>query len=232
MGIEELLEKVPKLGEYIKNMPEELKTRYTIRTFPPGHIIHQKDEFIDYFGILCIGSNRVINEFENGNVYMIEKNEAIDFIGEVTLLAGYSNSSVTIETLTECTILFITKKDCEKWFAQDSHFLRLVAKHVAYKLYRTSYTSGVKLFFPPSFLVLDYLIHYVKENGMPEYGGLVVKKTRQELFEEIGITVKTINRTVKKLVEEDGLIGLYKGKITISSDQYQRILEEIKFYAE
>ena len=67
---------------------------------------------------------------------------------------------------------------------------------------------------------------------MPEYGGLVVKKTRQELFEEIGITVKTINRTVKKLVEEDGLIGLYKGKITISSDQYQRILEEIKFYAE
>ena len=89
----------------------------------------------------------MINEFENGNVYMIEKNEAIDFIGEVTLLAGYSNSSVTIETLTECTILFITKKDCEKWFAQDSHFLRLVAKHVAYKLYRLPIPAGLSCFF-------------------------------------------------------------------------------------
>ncbi len=41
-----------------------------------------------YFGIVAQGENRVINELENGNVYMIERNKAIDFIGEVTLLAG------------------------------------------------------------------------------------------------------------------------------------------------
>lgn len=232
MGLDELLIKVPELKEYIKNMPEELKTRFIIRTFPPGHIIHQKHEVIDYFGIMCIGANRVINEFENGNIYMIEKNEAIDFIGEVTLLAGFSHSSVTIETLTECVILYISRTDCEKWFAVDNHFLHLVAKHVAYKLYRSSYTNGTKLFYPPSFLVLDYLIHYVKENPIPKQGVLVVKKTRQELYEEIGITVKTINRTVKKLVEEDRLVSLYKGKITITGEQYQRILKEIKFYIE
>lgn len=73
MTLEELIETYPEAETYFKNMPEELKTRYTIRKFPPGTIIHQKDYPLDYFGIVCSGDHRVINEFENGNVFMIEK---------------------------------------------------------------------------------------------------------------------------------------------------------------
>lgn len=73
MTLEELIETYPEVETYFKNMPEELKTRYTIRKFPPGTIIHQKDYPLDYFGIVCSGDHRVINEFENGNVFMIEK---------------------------------------------------------------------------------------------------------------------------------------------------------------
>ena len=102
MTLEELIETYPEVETYFKNMPEELKTRYTIRKFPPGTIIHQKDYPLDYFGIVCSGDHRVINEFENGNVFMIEKNEPIDFIGEVTILAEKPLTSVSIETLTEC----------------------------------------------------------------------------------------------------------------------------------
>ena len=43
MTLEELIETYPEVETYFKNMPEELKTRYTIRKFPPGTIIHQKD---------------------------------------------------------------------------------------------------------------------------------------------------------------------------------------------
>ena len=50
--------------------------------YPPGTIIHQKDFTLNYFGIIAKGEHRVINEFQNGNVYMIEKNEPIDFVGE------------------------------------------------------------------------------------------------------------------------------------------------------
>ena len=100
MTLEELIQKYPDVKTYFEFMPEELKSRYTIRTFPPGTIIHQKDYPLNYFGIVCSGDHRVINEFENGNVFMIEKNEAIDFIGEVTTLADKPNTSVTIETLT------------------------------------------------------------------------------------------------------------------------------------
>ena len=41
MTLEELIETYPEAETYFKNMPEELKTRYIIRKFPPGTIIHQ-----------------------------------------------------------------------------------------------------------------------------------------------------------------------------------------------
>lgn len=74
MTLDELIEKYPDVKTYFQYMPEELKQRYSIRIFPPGCIIHQKDYPLDYFGIVCHGDHRVINEFENGNVFMIEKN--------------------------------------------------------------------------------------------------------------------------------------------------------------
>lgn len=86
MTLEELIETYPEVETYFKNMPEELKTRYTIRKFPPGTIIHQKDYPLDYFGIVCSGDHRVINEFENGNVFMIEKTSPLILLVKLRFL--------------------------------------------------------------------------------------------------------------------------------------------------
>lgn len=229
MTLEELVKKYPKVEPYIRNMPAEIRKRYTIRTFPPGTIIHQKQFKLDYFGIVCSGSHRCINEFENGSVFMIEKNDPIDFIGEVTILAGMEETSVTIQTLTACTVLMISRKDFESWIEQDIQFLRMVAQKVAFKLYRSSYTRGERLFYPPSFLVLDYLLRYGKEYGIKEGRPMTVKKTRQELCEELGMTVKTINRTIARL-KEDGLVSIQKGKMVVDYGQFERGKEALSEY--
>ena len=229
MTLEELVKKYPKVEPYIRNMPDEIKKRCTIRTFPPGYIIHQKQFELDYFGIVCSGNHRCINEFENGNVFMIEKNEPIDFIGEVTILAGMKETSVTIQTLTACTVLMISRKDFESWIGQDIGFLRMVAQKVAFKLYRSSYNRGERLFYPPSFLMLDYLLKVGKEYGVREGRPMTVKKTRQELCEELGMTVKTINRTIARL-KEDGLVSIHKGKMVLDHEQYERGKQELKQY--
>ena len=208
MTLEELVREVPELEEYTRYMPEELWQRCSVRVYPPGTIIHQKDYKLEYFGLIAKGEHRVINEFQNGNVYMIEKNEPIDFVGEVTILAGMEKTSVTIETLTETTVAFFSRKDFEDWISKNIHFLRLVAHKVAYKLYRSSYNRGARLFYPPHF---------------------ILPKTRQALYEECGITVKTINRTVKKLKDE-GLISLRKGKISMTSEQYRKAQKVIYHY--
>lgn len=230
MTLEELIQTYPEVETYFRYMPEELKSRYTIRKFPPGVIIHQKDYPLDYFGIVVSGDHRVINEFENGNVFMIEKNEAIDFIGEVTILAEKPTTSVSIETLTECVVFMISRADFEMWIAQDIHLLRLVARKVAYKLYRSSYNRGAKLFYPPTVLFLDYLLKYATHHHIEKEGEIVLRKTREGIREELGMTVKTINRTIGKL-KEDGLIDTRKGKVVMTLEQYELAKEKITSYA-
>ena len=140
-------------------------------------------------------------------------------------------TSVTIETITESIILFLSRQDFEDWIAKDIHFLRLVAAKVALKLYRSSYNRGAKLFYPPQFLLLDYLINYVESAFLkdPQAMHIVVKKTRNALYEEIGISVKTLNRTIARLKEE-GLFAIQKGKITMSPKQLKCAKERIGYY--
>ena len=41
---------------------------------------------LEKFGIITKGEHRVINEFQNGEIDLKEKNTPIDFVGEVTIL--------------------------------------------------------------------------------------------------------------------------------------------------
>lgn len=226
MTLEELLTEVPELENYIRFMPEELKERYTIRFYPPKTIIHQKDEPLNYFGIVCKGYHRVINEFENGNVFMIERNDPIDFVGEVTILAGKPKTSVTIETLTDCTVLYFSRKDFESWIKQDIHFLGLISQKVAYKLYRSSYNRGNRLFYPPQHLLLSYCLQYIQDYKLEDKTA-VIQKTRQEIHEETGISVKTLNRTIQKL-KAGNMVGIWRGKICMTAEQQSKAKEYLK----
>lgn len=223
MTLSELEEKFPKLLEYTKNMPEDIRSRCTVRTHKAGSIIHQKNMELGYFGIVAAGENRVINEFENGNVYMIESNKAIDFIGEVTILAGMSHTSVTIEAVTDNLVAYISRKDAQRWLAEDINILSQASRHTAFKLYRSSYHNGTKLFYPPSYLLLDYMARCGRQMGMEDPcppQELILNRTRQSLQEEIGVNVKTLNRTIRQLKEE-GFFTLSKGKITFTAKQYE-----------
>jgi len=182
---------------------------------------------LNYFGIVAAGENRVINEFENGNVYMIEGNKAIDFIGEVTILAGMPRTSVTIEAVTDNVVAYISRRDAQQWLSEDMNILRLTARHTAFKLYRSSYTNGAKLFYPPSYLLLDYLVRYGRQNGMESARPpktITVGRTRQMLQEEIGVNVKTLNRTIRQLREE-GFFDICKGKLSFTGEQYRAAMD-------
>lgn len=225
MQLDELLLKVPELWEYIKNMPLETKKHCIIRVIPPGKIIHQKNYELNYFAFVCSGEHRAINEFENGNIYMIEKNSPIDFVGEVTILAGQKQTSVTLETITECILLEIPRKDFEEWISQDINLLMLVAKKVAFKLYRSSSKNGAKLFYPPTYLLLEFIIQYVEQKKTLKKV-IMIPYTRERLYEELGMSVKTINRTIRKL-KDMNLIGIEKGKIIMSQEQYALARQEL-----
>lgn len=53
MTLTELEAAAPALKEYTKNMPEDIRSRCTVRTHAAGSIIHQKNMELGYFGIVA-----------------------------------------------------------------------------------------------------------------------------------------------------------------------------------
>lgn len=233
MTLQELENEVPKLRDYTSTMPQQLRQLAHIKIHPPGGLIHQKDYALHYLGIVAKGENRVINEFENGKIYMIETNKAIDFIGEVTLLAHMPKTSVTIEALSANTVIYLPRREAEEWVNTDIHILRKMAEHAASKLYRSSYNNGLKLYYPPIFLLADHLVRLYEqaaEDTSSEKQGLpppfILQKTRERLGEELGMNIKTLDRAIHSM-QKDGYFSLVKGKIRLTFEEYQRIKDYI-----
>ncbi len=58
---------------------------------------------------------------------------------------------------------------------------------------------------------------------------LELRQNREQLSEEIGFSVKTLNRNIKKLKEAD-LIQMQKGKVVIAEAGYLRMKEHMGNY--
>lgn len=229
MRYAELLELTPELREFTARIPEELDGRFQLETYPAHTLIHQKDSPLERIGILLRGTFRVVNEFENGNVLMIEMNQAVSFIGEVTLLAEAAAASVTIETVTECLVAFLPAKTFDAWLRRDIVLLRAVSRHVAAKLYCSSYNRGERLFHSAKYVLLKYLVRQAEEQGVKTAGQAVLGKTRRQISEEVGLTEKTINRTLTQFAK-DGILSIQRGKAAFTAEQFHRAQRELRVY--
>lgn len=234
MTLEELEREVPELLNYTSGMPADIRALTFVTSYSPGEIIHHKDTELPYFGIVAKGKNRVINQLKNGKVFMIESNRAIDFIGEVTILAGKQTTSVTIQAVTETAVVYLPRAKAEKWFEQDINILGRVARHVAFKLYRSSYNNGVNVFYPPTYILADYLVR-TYEQMLPdvvvfspaEKKSITIPHTHEWLEEELGMNIKTLERAIRTL-REQGYFEVKKGKISINFEQYMKIKDYLE----
>ena len=229
MRYEELLELSPGLRDFAGQIPEDLDGQFQLKTYPAHALIHQKDSPLERIGILLQGSFRVVNEFENGNVFMIEMNEAVSFIGEVTLLAEAAATSVTIEAVTDCLAAFLPAETFDAWLRRDIGLLRAVSRHVAVKLYCSSYNRGERLFYSAKYVLLKYLVRQAEEQGVRTSGHVILSKTRRQISEEVGMTEKTINRTLSQLVK-DGVLSIQRGKAAFTAGQYHSAQRELRVY--
>lgn len=225
MELQQIMQQWPDVREYLSEMPEELAGKFVFVHYEKGAFIQFKGSEVKRFGVVLEGSHRVINIFENGLVYMIERNDAISFIGEVALLCQYPTTSVSIQTLTPCTVMYIDKKYFEPWVAADPHFLRLLARDVARKLYRKSAKAGERLFYSARYIVLKYLV----ENYVPPVTRIA--KTRKTICEEIGMSEKSFNRILSQFRDE-GYLTMDRGKIVITSREHRLGTQNLDRYME
>jgi len=226
MHFDELYENYPQLRSFLSDIPQGIKARCAIKRLREGTTVVKRKDRLKHVYVLVDGEIKVVSEFENGSIYAFASIFPLSFIGELEVLSEEKEYAVTIEAITECLVIQINAEDFARWIEADAGVLLKVARGLAKKMYPTSSEIG-NIIFQSSKSKLEYYLvkycnQYIKASEL-----LKVEKNRQEIADEIGSSIKSVNRNIKKLKEE-GLVSVKKGKIHMSKAQHLKLLETIR----
>lgn len=208
-----------KLDYMLEHMPESIRQHTTRRTFQPGEIVVRKGDRADHVYLIMAGKLRVSNEFESGQRYTFASLEVPDLMGDLEVLAGQECFAATNEAITECQVLSMTADTFLNWMKMDNDFAVAVARLLAAKMYPTSNEAGRVKFQPSQERFEEYL---AKRLGDIETDLFILHTSRQQIADDIGTSVKTVNRCVTKM-RDDGELALLHGKITLNREQQSKL---------
>ena len=213
-----------KLDYMLDHMPDSIRRQTTRRVFLPGESVVRKGELADHVFLLTKGSLRVSNEFASGQRFTFGSLEVPDLIGDLEVLAGQKSYAASNEAVSACEVIAMSAETFLQWMHSDNEFALAVAQLLAAKMYPTSNEAGRVKFLPS----LDRLHAYlIKRLGTIQTDLFILHTSRQQIADDIGTSVKTVNRGVSKL-REAGLISLNRGKITITEEQQQALRDTFR----
>ena len=213
--------------KFIEKIPSNIKLKCKIRIIEKGKIVVLKGNDIENIYVSCQGKMQVRNEFENGFVYSFASINPIAYIGVMEIMANKQNYSSTLQTSTECIILEIPKWDFIEWITSDQELTLEVLHFVSKSMYEQSLKTGEGLAYPAICILISYLLNVFESE---EGDSVFLEKTREEIGSILGFSIRTINRNLK-ILKEENLISVNRKSISITREQFNRLshkLESIK----
>lgn len=148
-----------------------------------------------------------------------------DFFGEIECFADLANYRISVVTVTRCKVLVIPAPFYMEWIRNDVEALYSRAKVNMRRLITQTTDARRYLFLEAKERLVLYLIRkYEQRQPNDKSVELNLSQTRNQLAEEIGFSIKTLNRNIK-ILEEMGFIHMNKGKISITEDSYHEMKE-------
>ena len=144
-----------------------------------------------------------------------------DFFGEIECFAGLPQYRISIVAATRCKVLTIPADAYMDWLHMDVDALFLRTQENMHRLITQTAEARKYLFMEGKDRLMVHLIRFYEQH-QPLPDSVELRQTRTQMAEEIGFSVKTLNRSIKRL-EELGLIRLNKGKIVISRQGYEEM---------
>ncbi len=225
MSIECFINNKTYLSNLLKGMPDEIRKRCIVQKFDAKTILVKKDEEPKFVYIICAGMLRIFNEFENGKILQTAKVKDMDVVGILEVLSSEDKIAATVEAVTECIALRISKEDFLEWIENDHHLAVIIAKKIASDFYNTTYSNGRLLLNSTMYTLVSFIIETIKKDVEQNKKGFIHKK-RQEIADELGVSLRTVQRNIRKL-KDAGLITVNTGKIHVDSNQYNKLIHKL-----
>lgn len=212
-----------KVKEFIKNIPDNIKVNCKFKNINKGELVVLKENEIKKIYIHCKGKMRVRNEFENGFIYDFASIEPISYIGAMEVMANKNIYSSSLQTITDSIILEIDKDDFIRWISEDHKLTLDVLHFVSNRMYEQSLKIGEVLAYPSIGILINYLINIFENESKDK---VVIKRTREEIASVLGFSVRTVNRNLK-ILKEENLVFVDRKGIFITKIQCEKLYKKL-----
>ena len=228
--IENILEQIPQdqreyFKRYFQNAPGAVLRTLTIEKRAADKILVEENETVDKVYVLMSGTVRAVDYRVKGSAYEFARFDGVTLLGSMECFFGIDKYMTTLITTTACVLLSMPRQVFETWLWQDANALRAEAEKMRGYLLERTRENRVMLLLNGMERLIFLLVKIC--TGKPQAEEYLLRVNRQELAEQTGTSIKTVNRSMKKL-EEDGFLCRQGHKVKITQNQY----ESMKLYLE
>lgn len=216
------LEDHPKgvLSELFQNAPVWLLEACKVLELGKNEIFVREKDKVNKVYILTKGVAKASDLRIFGIVYDFCQYEAIEILGGMELYLDCDTYRTTLVTKTPCQFIVLDKDIFKKWMLQDNNALWMHSSTVIRYLLEETRKERAFLFLQGIDRVYLLFEHLYEQNAVD--GRCTIKLTRQQISDETGLSIKTINRALKQMVEEE-LVLVQGSKLSIIHKQYEEM---------
>lgn len=207
------------LSSYLRNAPYYVLESLQIVKKDKNVVFIEENTPSDTIYILAKGVVRAVDYRIRGVAYDYMWFHAVKVFGSMEVFFNLPTYKTTLMTVTPCTMLVLTKKNFERWIWDDKNALKMDIEQTGGYLLEQNLSGRIFLFLQGMDRIVYMFVNAYEQEGLTN---LVIEESRQELAERSGFSVKTVNRSIKKM-EEDGYIGRKGRKILVTNEHYKKM---------
>lgn len=225
------------LENFFKFAPPYIQTVLMLRSYKKDSRLVAAGDSCAHVYILLKGRLEAVEEHVANIPYHFTEIRALDIVGDYEFFTEKQPRLVTLTTLEDSLCLVIPAIEYMTWLRKDPHALFLRSRMIISQLVIQAQFQRQNLFADNRTRMLVFLREQVTQavndnTHIESNAGNAKSKsiypiripfTRPEIAAHLGCSVRTVNRTVQELTEEN-MIYLNKGKIFISESQTKKLL--------
>ena len=203
---------------YFRSAPLWLMDTFQVEKLDRGVVFIREGDPADTIFFIGRGIIEATDYRVYGVSYDYMRFDKVHAFGGMEFIMDLDTYRTTLRTVTDCVVVKLPRSKFEDWMYSDLQALKYEAKLVGEYLVKEARQSRIFLFLEGADRLALLLVDRFEQYGRD--GRLLVTESRQNLASETGLCVKSVNRAVKKFLDE-GLITKEGSRILLDRRQYE-----------
>lgn len=212
------------LRKFFNYVPETVVRAIKFKFVKKDSIIIREGDLCDTVYIILNGSVAGFDYHKSGKVYYFMDFANMSIIGDFEILSEDEEYRLSIKSTSDCDLLEIPAYIYREWIKHDENALWLRVTNVMSQIIQEKSDNRKVIFMSCKERLMKYLIVFYENKKMDRKEKLRLNKTQEQLSERVGYNIRSVQRSIIELENEE-LIGIDNGKITITENQFEKMRE-------